>query len=186
MKSMDDHDIVSDPAERLILVNSQDVSVGTLSKTECHAGEGVLHRAFSVFLFNSRHELLLQRRSASKPLWPLYWSNSCCSHPREGETLDVAARRRLRQELGVECPLEFLYKFEYQAFFEQVGAEHELCHVFAGRFDGAVNANPTEIAEIRFLGKAQIDEELAVNPAAFTPWFKLEWAKVRKLSSLGD
>ncbi len=183
---MEEHVIVSDPAERLILVDSQDKSIGTLSKTECHAGEGVLHRAFSVFLFNSEHELLLQRRSASKPLWPLYWSNSCCSHPREGETLDVAAHRRLRQELGVVCALEFLYKFEYHAFFEGIGAEHELCHVFAGRFDGKVDANPTEISETRLLGSAEIDQELAANPAAFTPWFKLEWVKVRELVALGE
>lgn len=174
--------IVSDPSEALILVDRLDNEVGSLSKAECHAGDGVLHRAFSVFLFNAEGQLLLQRRSSDKPLWPLFWSNTCCSHPRVGETLEVAAERRLMQELGIECPLEFVYKFEYQAHFRDVGAEHELCHVFVGRYDGAVNPNTTEIAETRLARSDEIDTELASNPEAFTPWFRLEWVQVRDLA----
>lgn len=174
--------IVSDPSEELILVDSLDNEVGSLSKADCHAGDGVLHRAFSVFLFNSEGQLLLQRRSSDKPLWPLFWSNTCCSHPRVGETLEVAAERRLMQELGIECPLEFVYKFEYHAHFRDVGAEHELCHVFVGRYDGAVNANTTEIAETRLARPDEIDAELASNPEAYTPWFRLEWVQVRDLA----
>lgn len=172
--------IVSDPAEKLILVDEHDNEVGVLSKAACHAGDGVLHRAFSVFLFDAEDRLLLQQRSESKPLWPLYWSNSCCSHPREGETLETAAERRLDQELGVRSSLQFLYKFEYHARFGDVGAEHELCHVFVGRFDGQANANATEIAATRLADAATIDAELAQTPERFTPWSKLEWTHIRR------
>ena len=96
------HRIVSSEAEELILVDSDDNETGFLSKAECHDGQGQRHRAFSLFLFNEDGELLLQQRAASKRLWPGYWSNTCCSHPRRGETLEVATRRRLRDELNIE------------------------------------------------------------------------------------
>src|SRR3984885_16065783 len=120
-------------SEALILVDQTDREVGHMSKTECHQARGTLHRAFSLLIFNPAGELLLQQRSASKRLWPLYWSNSCCSHPRRAESMESATRRRLREELGLRCPLHFLYKFQYQAQFDPVGAEHELCSVFIGR-----------------------------------------------------
>lgn len=176
---MNNHAIVSDPSENLILVNSDDQAVGAASKSACHAGRGILHRAFSIFLIDANDRLLLQRRSEDKPLWPLYWSNSCCSHPRQGETIQAAAARRLREELSVVCPLHFVYKFEYQAHFGKVGSEHELCHVLVGRYDGAVVANATEIAATRLVSFAEIDAELATDGERFTPWFKLEWQPVR-------
>ena len=100
-------EVVSSPTEELILVDELDREIGQGAKSECHAGNGILHRAFSVFIFNSRNELLLQRRSAEKPLWPNYWSNTCCSHPRVGESMGEAVNRRLAQELGIECSLTF-------------------------------------------------------------------------------
>jgi isopentenyl-diphosphate delta-isomerase type 1 len=120
-------------SESLILVDEADREVGHLSKAECHHGRGVLHRAFSLLIFNGDGELLLQQRAASKRLWPLYWSNSCCSHPRRAESMETAIHRRLREELGVRCPLQFLFKFQYQAQFDAAGAEQELCSVFIGR-----------------------------------------------------
>ena len=99
--------------DRLILVDEKDQGVGYLSKARCHEGRGVLHRAFSLLIFNAGGELLIQQRSSSKRLWPLYWSNSCCSHPRGSETMEAATRRRLREELGISCPLRFLFKFQY-------------------------------------------------------------------------
>ncbi len=119
-------------AEPLILVDEADREVGYLSKERCHEGRGVLHRAFSLLIFNDRGELLLQRRAAAKRLWPHYWSNSCCSHPRRTESMETAIHRRLHEELGLACPLRFLFKFQYQAQFDNVGAEHELCSVFIG------------------------------------------------------
>ena len=116
-------DVVSNSSEELILVDELDREIGQSAKSDCHSGNGTLHRAFSIFLFNERDELLLQRRSAEKPLWPDYWSNTCCSHPRVGETMEQALSRRLIEELGIECPLHFLYKFKYHAQYGAVGAE---------------------------------------------------------------
>ena len=172
--------IVSSEAEELILVDSTDRALGHLSKAACHDGHGVLHRAFSLFLFNAAGELLLQQRSDSKRLWPGFWSNSCCSHPRRGETLTLATRRRLEDELNVGATLEHVYKFQYQADFGAQGAEHELCHVFLGRLVGTPEPNACEIAALRFVGADDLDREFDARSLRFTPWFRLEWQTLRE------
>lgn len=172
-------EIVSDGGEELILVDELDREIGGRSKIECHEGSGILHRAFSIFVFNGAGELLLQKRSAEKPLWPDYWSNTCCSHPRRGESMETATVRRLEQELGFACELEFLYKFKYQAQYGAVGAEHEYCWVYFGRYDGPVDVNVKEIGDWRFAGVEALDAELERAPERFTPWFKMEWAHIR-------
>ena len=111
------HATVSSDAEQLILVDSDDRVLGHDSKAACHDGAGVLHRAFSLFVFNGAGDLLLQQRSVGKRLWPGYWANSCCSHPRRGESMEQATQRRLQQELGMACDLRYLFKFEYHAHF---------------------------------------------------------------------
>jgi isopentenyl-diphosphate delta-isomerase len=173
-----DHKIVSSESEELILVDETDDELGYLSKQECHDGAGILHRAFSLFVFNADQELLLQKRGAEKRLWPLYWSNSCCSHPRKGESMDVATVRRLQEEFGIQAKLEFVYKFSYQAQFGELGSEHELCSVYLGRTDQSYSMNRTEIAEARYLSRGQLDQELQANPDDFTPWFKMEWEQL--------
>ena len=170
---------VSSPTESLILVDDDDREIGSCSKVECHEGEGKLHRAFSVFLFNSDGHLLLQQRSEHKPLWPLYWANSCCSHPRESESIEDAGRRRVREELHLECEPWFLYKFQYHARYEDRGSEHELCHVFAGYIAGSISAHPEEIAEWRFITPDDLTRDIAADPDRFTPWLKLEWERIR-------
>jgi isopentenyl-diphosphate delta-isomerase len=167
--------VVSSEAEELILVDDRDRELGHLSKAACHDGAGVLHRAFSAFLFNAAGELLLQQRADSKRLWPGYWSNSCCSHPRRGESMQTATARRLSEELNLTADLRFAYRFQYQASFGELGSECELCHVFLGRIDDDVHPNSEEISAIRFVGADALDRELAENPERFTPWFKLEW-----------
>lgn len=170
---------VSADSDTLILVDDADREVGYLSKASCHEGRGVLHRAFSLLIFNSRGELLLQQRAPSKRLWPLYWSNSCCSHPRHAETMEAAIKRRLYEELGVSCPLHFLFKFEYQAQFDARGAEHELCSVFIARCTDPVRINPNEILSWRWIGPEALQAEMSERDAAkFTPWFVLEWARI--------
>ncbi|MEX2496299.1 MAG: isopentenyl-diphosphate Delta-isomerase, partial [Woeseia sp.] len=130
----DDHNrTVSSDDEQLILVDENDVEIGHLDKSSCHDAGGVLHRAFSLFVFGPDGKLLMQQRGADKRLWPLYWSNSCCSHPRRGESMEVATQRRLRDELNIGAELEFVYKFAYQADFGKDGAENELCWVYLGR-----------------------------------------------------
>jgi isopentenyl-diphosphate delta-isomerase len=166
-------------SDALILVDPADRPVGHLSKSLCHEGRGVLHRAFSLLIFNRRAELLVQQRAATKRLWPLYWSNSCCSHPRSAETMDVATRRRLWEELGIRCDLKFLFKFQYQAQFDATGAEHELCSVFIGRSDAHPLANPEEVADWRWMGPEVLQRELTVaGSSTYTPWFMLEWARL--------
>jgi len=169
---------VSSEQEELILVDDNDVEIGSQSKARCHDGDGILHRAFSVFLFNAEGELLLQQRADEKRLWPRYWSNSCCSHPRRGEDVAEAAFRRLDDELNVKATLEFVYKFQYQANYQDLGAEHELCHVFLGRLLNDAAANPTEISALRFVNAADLDQEFIEQPERFTPWMKLEWQRL--------
>jgi isopentenyl-diphosphate delta-isomerase len=173
-------EVVSSASEELILVDEQDREIGSELKQACHEGSGILHRAFSIFVFNRRDELLLQQRSDSKPLWPLYWSNTCCSHPRRGETMDIAVSRRLAQELGFDCNLSYLYKFRYQAPFGEVGSEHEFCWVYFGYYDGPVDANASEIADWRFIDIQSLNRELQSRQDQFTPWFKLEWAHIQE------
>lgn len=178
---MDDlHRIVSSESEQLILVDRDDNEMGFISKADAHDGAGVLHRAFSLFLFNGAGELLLQQRAPGKRLWGGFWSNSCCSHPRRGESMQVATSRRLLDELNFETDLEYVYRFCYEASFGDAGSENELCHVFLGRVTGEVRPNDSEISAIRFLAPADLDAELAEYPEHFTPWFKQEWRELRE------
>jgi isopentenyl-diphosphate delta-isomerase len=165
--------------DALILVDDADRELGSLTKAACHDGHGVLHRAFSLLIFNEAGELLLQQRAPSKRLWPLYWSNSCCSHPRWAESMEAATRRRLFEELGLRCPLQFLFKFQYQAQFDQAGAERELCSVFIGRTAEPPQINRDEIHAWRWIGQEALQAELSDSEAGhFTPWFALEWARI--------
>ena len=166
-------------SDALILVDEADHEVGHLSKALCHEGRGILHRAFSLLVFNAKGELLLQQRAASKRLWPLYWSNSCCSHPRRAETMEAAVERRLYEELGLSCPLQFLFKFKYQAQFDANAAEHELCSVFIARCTEHVRINKDEILAWRWISPEALQDEMSGRGAEkFTPWFILEWARI--------
>ncbi len=171
---------VSTENELLILVDTDDQETGSLGKVECHDGDGILHRAFSVFLFNDRGELLLQQRSADKRLWPMYWTNTCCSHPRQGESMQVATERRLQQELNTASTLEFIYKFEYQARFGDLGSENELCWVYLGRIEREATANDAEVAALRFADEKTLQAQIESNPDDFTPWFKMEWQRLNE------
>ena len=165
--------------DSLILVDEADQGVGHLSKLKCHEGRGVLHRAVSLLIFNGGGELLLQQRSASKRLWPSYWSNSCCSHPRSTETMEAATQRRLYQELGLRCPLHFLFKFQYQAQFDATGAENELCSVFVGLSTDPLRINRDEILAWRWISPQALQAEITGgNAGNFTPWFRIEWARI--------
>jgi isopentenyl-diphosphate Delta-isomerase len=166
-------------SDELILVDEADRSVGFLSKKLCHQGQGVLHRAFSLLIFNESGELLIQQRAASKRLWPMYWSNSCCSHPCGDETMERATQRRLYEELGIHCPLHFLFKFQYQAQFDATGAENELCSVFVGRCREPIRENPDEIHDWRWIDPEALNREIKADQGGtFTPWFKLEWVRI--------
>ena len=171
----DQHRIVSSECEELILVDRDDNEVGYASKAEAHDGGGILHRAFSLFLFNDDGELLLQQRAPEKRLWGGFWSNSCCSHPRRGEALAVATSRRLLDELNFEAELEFVYQFCYEASFGEAGSENELCHVFLGKASDEIRANDSEITSIRYASPTDLADEFERQPERFTHWFKQEW-----------
>lgn len=174
------NEVVSFEDEPLILVDEKDNEIGNLPKDRCHDGAGQLHRAFSLFIFNNDGEVLLQQRSAQKRLWPMYWSNACCSHPRRGEDMEDAINRRLKQELGITSELEFLYKFIYQARYDAHGSEHELCWVYLGRSRGTVVVNANEIADWRYVSVETLNAELEARPQDFTPWMKLEWHRINE------
>lgn len=172
--------IVSFDDEPLILVDEDDNVLGHETKSVCHDGDGLLHRAFSIFVFDREGRLLLQRRAAGKRLWPGYWSNSCCSHPRRGEEDTAAAERRVREELGIAPPLHFLFKFRYHARYRDLGAEHELCSIYAAVDDGPVAVNVNEIDETDWTAPDELDAALAERPDGYSPWLLLEWPRIRE------
>ena len=165
----------------LVLVDADDRQIGLAEKMECHVGEGLLHRAFSVFIYGPDGRVLLQQRSAAKPLWPMYWSNACCGHPLPGDDVAKAARRRTQEEFGIDCRPRFLYKFRYQARYSEGHSEHELCHVFESDYDGELNPDPAEIAAWRWIVPDELTREIEAYPERFSPWMKLEWAEIRRL-----
>jgi isopentenyl-diphosphate delta-isomerase len=175
------HKTVSFDNEPLILVDGDDNVTGYETKVNAHLGQGLLHRAFSIFLITDDDRVLLQQRSGTKPLWPLYWSNSCCSHPRKGESYEDAVHRRLREELAVDAELAYLYKFRYQARFGDVGSEHELCSVYVGKVPAPmrVDVNPSEIAAWDWKPCEEVDRLIVEQPEQVTPWFTMEWRKLR-------
>ena len=171
---------IEQATDTLILVDEQDNEIGSCEKVACHLAGGKLHRAFSVFLFDPEGRLLIQQRNPDKMLWGGFWANSCCSHPRLGESTFDAAHRRTQEELGVNCELSYLYKFVYHAKFGEVGSEYENCHVFAGRYDGKLNIDAAEISATRLLMPEQLSAEIEANGEIFSPWLKLEWERICK------
>jgi isopentenyl-diphosphate Delta-isomerase len=153
-----------------------------MEKLAAHENGGTRHRAFSIFLVDSNGRWLLQRRAAGKYHFPGLWTNACCSHPRPGETTRDAAHRRLREELGCDCPVQERFQFEYKAASPAEGlTEHELDHVFTGQFAGPFELNQDEVGAIRWVEPAKLAQELETHPENFTPWFKLAWEQVRDL-----
>lgn len=164
--------------ENVILVDSADRPIGTISKLEAHLGEGLLHRALSVFVFNPSGDLLLQRRADSKYHFSGLWSNTCCTHPRPGESASDAARRRLGEEMGVSCDLDPIFVFQYRARCESGLIEQEIDHVFHGSYDGPVRPDPAEVSEARWIDRDTLRTEMTDRPEAFTPWFLMALPRV--------
>lgn len=161
----------------VILVDRQDQPCGAMEKMEAHR-QGVLHRAFSIFIFNSRGEMLLQQRSFEKYHSGGLWTNTCCSHPYPGEETENAALRRLNEELGFETGLEKIFDFVYKADFDNGLIEHEFDHVFTGQYEGEVRMNPEEVKAVCYKGMNDIKKELDEEPAQYTAWFRLAFPKV--------
>ncbi len=158
--------------EQVVLVSENDEILGFMEKQQAHIN-GILHRAFSVFLFNKNGEMLLQKRAASKYHSPNQWTNAVCSHPRRGETYLEGAKRRLKEELGIETNLEEKFHFIYKAHVGDNLWEHELDHVFIGNYEGEFRLNPEEVSEVRYISSENLEKELSENPEHFTEWFKI-------------
>jgi isopentenyl-diphosphate Delta-isomerase len=158
--------------EQVILVDELDNEVGTMDKMEAHQ-TGELHRAFSVLLFNSKGEILLQKRSRKKYHSGGLWTNACCSHPQPNESMADATARKLFQEMGIAPRLRFAFKFIYQIRLEGNLIEHEYDHVFTGLFDGKPQMNEEEVEDWKFVNLVSLRKDVSENPASYTYWFPL-------------
>lgn len=158
--------------EQVILVDINDNPLGLMPKMEAHE-KALLHRAFSVFVFNNKGELMLQQRAAHKYHSPLLWTNTCCSHQRNGETNIEAGKRRLQEEMGFVCDLKEVFSFVYKAPFDNGLTEHELDHVMIGFFEGEPNINPDEVASYKWMFLEDVKSDIENNPHLYTAWFQI-------------
>jgi isopentenyl-diphosphate delta-isomerase len=158
--------------DRVVLVDEDDRELGTMEKMQAHR-LGSLHRAFSVLVYNSRGEILIQQRAADKYHSAGLWTNTCCSHPKPDECIRKASARRLWEEMGIRAEPEYLYKFVYRIPLENGLVEHELDHVFRATFDGTPAANPGEVQDWKFVPVPELLADVAANPEKYTYWFRL-------------
>lgn len=163
--------------DRVILVDELDNEIGVCEKLAAHR-RGLLHRAISIFVFSSRGEILLQKRARQKYHSGGLWSNTCCSHPRPGESIEAAAHRRLKEEMGFDCPLEKVHSFVYRVEFENELVEHEFDHVLVGVYDGVPVVNPNEAENWKWEAVDVVLEHMRVNPECYTYWFTLSFSDV--------
>lgn len=163
--------------EQVILVDENDTQLGVMEKMEAHE-KGALHRAFSIFIFNSKQELLLQQRALSKYHSAGLWTNTCCSHPRPSETNLEAANRRLMEEMGMKVSLSHKTSFIYKALFDNDLTEHEYDHIFVGHSDDKPIINREEVENYEWRSIEKIKDELRVHPEKYTVWFKIAIEKV--------
>ena len=162
--------------EQVILVNEKDEQIGLMPKMEAHR-KALLHRAFSVFIFNNNNELLLQQRAAQKYHSPLLWANTCCSHQRDGESNLDAGKRRLREEMGFVCELKEVTSFIYKAPFDNGLTEHELDHILIGYYNENPIINREEVANFKWMTLEDVKNGIADTPTIYTAWFKIIFEK---------
>ena len=158
--------------ENVILVDELDNQLGLMPKMQAHE-KAVLHRAFSVFIFNDKGELMLQQRAAHKYHSPLLWTNTCCSHQRDGESNIEAGKRRLIEEMGFKTNLKEIFSFVYKAPFDNGLTEHELDHVMIGNFNGTPKINPDEVASYKWMTLEAVKKDIELQPKLYTAWFKI-------------
>jgi len=162
--------------ENVILVNEKDEQIGLMPKLEAHQ-KALLHRAFSVFVFNDKNELMLQQRALDKYHSPGLWTNTCCSHQRDGETNIIAGKRRLQEEMGFVVDLLESISFIYKAPFDNGLTEHELDHVLLGTYNGNPNINPEEVASWKWMLLEDVKADILLQPELYTEWFKVIFDK---------
>ncbi len=168
--------------EQVILVNENDEQLGLMAKMEAHE-KALLHRAFSVFTFNDKGELLMQQRAASKYHSPLLWTNTCCSHQRDGESNIEAGKRRLQEEMGFVCDLKEVFSFVYKAPFDNGLTEHELDHVMVGAFNENPIINREEVENFKWMTVEDVKSDMENNSEIYTAWFRIIFDKYYKFIS---
>lgn len=161
--------------EQILVVNKNDEIIGFNTKENCHSGNGILHRAITIFIFNNKNEILLSKRSAIKKLWPDFWDTSCSTHIHQGETNEQAGEKRLSEELGFSCKLESILKFQYQVKFQNIGSENEICYLLVGNYIGDIKPNFDEVSEYKWVSIDQLKKE--INDANNSPWLKIAFQK---------
>ena len=165
---------------QVILVDKSDKIIGYKEKVEAHKNPVPLHRAISIVIFDkSGQKTLLTKRSFKKPTWPLFWSNTVCSHPYRNESYQKAAERRIFEEAGFRTKLTEVFRFTYEAKYDEVWGEHENDVVFKGEYEGPVNPNPDEIADYKWVEVGKLKEDINKNPKKYTPWFKIILRKLK-------
>lgn len=157
--------------EFIICVDTNDNEIGYIEKMDAHV-KGILHRALSIFIFNDKNEILLQKRYSGKYHSPSLWTNTCCTHPNKNENTLAAANRRLEQEMGFSCNLTEVFSFLYYVEFDNNLIEHEFDHVFFGRYNGDIKINPLEVEDYKWISLDEILDDLKLNPNNYTFWFK--------------
>jgi isopentenyl-diphosphate delta-isomerase len=163
--------------QQVILVNEKDEVTGATGKMEAHE-RGLLHRAFSVFIFNSKGEMLLQQRAINKYHSGGLWTNACCSHPGPGEEIGAAAQKRLKEEMGFDIPVKKSFDFVYKANFENGLTEYEFDHVFVGEYEGSVRYNKEEVMDYCYKTMQEIRDSIKAHPQNYTAWFRLAFPKI--------
>lgn len=157
---------------KVILVNENDQEIGTKDKLQAHL-DGNLHRAFSIFIFNEQGQLLLQKRALEKYHSPGLWTNTCCSHPQPGITIDLSLKERLMEEMGMEASLEYQFGFKYKSEYDNGLTEHEYDHVYFGYSNELPKPNPVEVCEYRYIDIEDLKKDLKTNPEQYTSWLKI-------------
>jgi len=166
----------------VILVDEQDMPIGTMGKMEVHE-KALLHRAFSVFIFNEKGQMLIQKRSAKKYHSPNLWTNACCSHPKPGEETLMAAQKRLHEEMGFNTELTPAFTFTYKAPFDNGLTEHEFDHVFVGNYSGPIVPNPDEVSDYCYMSLTEIAAAINSHPYKYTVWFKIAFPMVENYTA---
>ncbi len=161
----------------VVAVDKNNRKIKLVDKLEAHLNDGILHRAIMVFIFNSQGDLLIQKRSAEKMLWPNFWDSTCATHPFDRESFEECSQRRLQEELGFTCPLKYLDKFFYQARYKNIGSEREVCAVLIGFYSGKIKPNKKEVSQTKWIGFSELLKRIKDKPEQFAPWLKISLEK---------
>lgn len=170
---------MNDKEEQVILVDEEDNQIGVMDKLETHK-QGLLHRCFSIVLFDAQGKILVTQRAPEKYHCGGMWTNTCCSHPREGESTADAAHRRLKEELGIQTQLEETFSFTYRAEFDNGLTEHEFDHVFFGKYSGEINPDPSEVSDYKWMTLQELEEAFHSTPHEYTVWFRILIEKAKE------